>query len=70
LLRFYHERLAERVSNYGWDRLWWDYRFSVIIHLFTPVHQAAAGDIPATTWRPNLERIHQAFDDLDCRDLL
>jgi hypothetical protein len=70
LLRHYHQRLAERVGNYGWDQLWWDYRFAAIIHLFTPVHQAAGGQVPATNWRHDLERILQAFDDLDCRELL
>jgi hypothetical protein len=70
LLRRYHQRLAERVRNYGWDQLWWDYRFAVVIHLFTPVHQAAGGQVPAETWRRKLERIVQAFDDLDCRELL
>ena len=71
LLRRYHERLLSAgVGGYSWDDLWWDYRFAVIIHLFTPVHQAAGGTVPSSVWWYNLERIHAAFDDLDCRALL
>jgi Phosphotransferase enzyme family len=71
MLRRYHEHLvAAGVRGYPWDDLWWDYRFAVIINLFTPVHQAASGEIGPSTWWYNLERIHAAFEDLDCRALL
>jgi hypothetical protein len=71
MLRRYHDRLvAAGVSGYAWEDLWWDYRFAVIIHLFTPVLQAAGGEVPPSTWWYNLERVHAAFEDLDCRALL
>jgi hypothetical protein len=71
MLRRYHRRLvAASVSGYAWEDLWWDYRFAVIVHLFTPVHQAAGGEVPPSTWWYNLERVHAAFEDLECRALL
>jgi hypothetical protein len=71
LLRRHLEQLsAAGVANYSWDDLWSDYRFAVLIHLFTPVHQAAEGDVPPSTWWYNLERVHAAFRDLDCGELL
>jgi hypothetical protein len=71
LLRRYHERLvAAGVSNYDWEALWSDYRFAVVVHLFTPVHQAAGGEVGPSTWWYNLERVHAAFEDLGCRALL
>lgn len=70
LLRHHHEELVARgVTGYPLSDLEWDYRFAVIIHLFTPVIQAAGGIVGPGTWWYNAERIHAAFDDLNCAEL-
>jgi len=46
-----------------------DYRLSVLWQTATPVWQAA-NDIPTWIWRPHVERIFMAVDDLGCHDLL
>jgi hypothetical protein len=70
LLDVYHaELLARGVSGYGRQALQDDYRLSVLWMTMKPVWQHAAG-IPAWIWWSHLARIHQAADDLDCRDLL
>ncbi len=71
LLRHYHAALCARgVKNYSWDDCRLDYRHSVVTHLFTPVLQWASGQIPATVWWNNLERISEAFKDLRCGELI
>lgn len=71
LLRLYQERLLlDGVKDYSWEDCWLDYRYSVITHLFTPVLQWAGGQIPATVWWHNLERINEAYKDLSCAELL
>jgi thiamine kinase-like enzyme len=43
-LRFYHARLQEYgVGDYPWDDLWYDYRLSIVKHLFYPAWQWAEG---------------------------
>ena len=71
LLRRCHERLISHgVKDYLWEDCWLDYRCSVITHLFTPVLQWAGGQIPATVWWHNFERINEAYKDLNCVELL
>jgi hypothetical protein len=71
LLRRYHASLVERgVRDYSWEDCRLDYRYSVISHLFMPVFQWAGGEIPATVWWHNFERIAEAYKDLDCDELV
>ena len=70
LLERYHAGLrAHGVIGYGLDRLWEDYRLSVLAHLSTPVWQQSFGLHPSIWW-PHLHRILAAFDDLGCAALL
>ena len=71
LLRNYHSSLLSfGVKGYTWEDCRLDYRYSVINHLFTPVLQRAGGQIPATVWWHNFERISEAYKDLKCGELL
>jgi Ecdysteroid kinase-like family len=71
LLRHYHAALLARgVKNYPWEDCRLDYRYSVVTHLFTPVLQWSSGQIPATVWWNNLERISEAYKDLNCDELI
>ena len=71
LLRHYHlSLLSFGVKGYTWEDCWLDYRRSVITHMSTPVSQWAGGQIPATVWWHNLERISEAYKDLKCAELL
>jgi hypothetical protein len=71
LLRHYHAALVARgVRDYSWEDCRLDYRHSVIAHLFTPLLQWAGGQIPATVWWHNLERISEAYRDLNCDELV
>ncbi|HWT02264.1 MAG TPA: phosphotransferase [Pyrinomonadaceae bacterium] len=71
LLRHYHAALLARgVENYSWEDCRLDYRYSIVMHLFTPVLQWSLGRIPATVWWNNLERISEAYKDLNCGELL
>ncbi len=71
LLRHYHDTLLARgVKNYSWEDCRLDYRRSVVTHLFTPVLQWFWGQIPATVWWNNLERISEAYKDLSCDELI
>jgi phosphotransferase family enzyme len=70
LLERYHAGLrAHGVTAYGIDRLWEDYRLSVIAHLSIPVWQHSL-KIPPRVWWPHLHCIVAAFDDLGCAALL
>jgi hypothetical protein len=70
LLQRYHRRLVEHgVEGYLWDDCWYDYRLSIIQHLFTPIWQWAHGTPPDIWWN-HLERINCAFQDLNCQELL
>ena len=68
-LRRYHERLCRRLtSRWSWTDLWDDYRRAVILRvLFMPMWFWNAG---SSVWRRSLERAMEAFEDLECRDLL
>ena len=70
LLDAYHDELmAHGVQGYDRQALQDDYRLSVLWLVTLPIWQHA-GKIPAVIWWNNLERIHLAFDDLGCRELL
>ena len=70
LLERYHAALCGHgVREYSLDRLWEDYRLSVIGHLATPVWQHAYRLHPAIWWS-HVHRILAAFDDLECGQLL
>ncbi|MBB3175837.1 aminoglycoside phosphotransferase [Variovorax sp. Sphag1AA] len=66
---FHRELTAQGVQGYDRQALSDDYRLSVLWQLATPIWQHAIG-IPPVIWWNNFERIHQAADDLGCRDLL
>jgi hypothetical protein len=70
LVRRYYAGLLQRgVRGYGWDDCWYDYRLSVIlVSIFIPVWRWSG-----FKWEPDfvaLERSMQAFEELDCADLL
>jgi hypothetical protein len=70
LLDLHHDELvANGVQGYDRRALQDDYRLSVLWQITTPVWHHAA-NIPPVIWWNNLERIHLAVEDLDCRDLL
>lgn len=70
LLDVYHaELLAQGVRGYDRDALREDYRLSVLWQITRPIQQHAIG-IPPLIWWNNLERVHMAAEDLDCRALL
>ena len=70
LLERYHAGLSARgVTGYSLERLWEDYRLSVIGHLAIPVWQQTLG-LPAAIWWSHLNRLVSAFEDLDCASLL
>ena len=70
LVRLYHTTLQARgVAGYSWDDCWHDYRKSVIRNLIAPVRNWAQGRKPSLWWAV-LERVHQAYEDLGCEELL
>jgi hypothetical protein len=70
LLDVYHAELtAHGVRGYDRQALQEDYRLSVLWQITTPVWQHSLG-IPPAIWWNNLERVHMAAEDLDCRALL
>lgn len=70
LLDAYHaELLAQGIAGYDRAALQEDYRLSVLWQVATPLWQHALG-IPPLIWWNNLERVHMAAEDLDCRALL
>lgn len=70
LLDVYHaELLARGVHGYDRRALQDDYRLSVLWQITTPIQQHSFG-IPPVIWWNNLERVHMAARDLDCRALL
>jgi hypothetical protein len=66
---FHDELLAHGVTGYDRRALQDDYRLEVLWQTTRPIWMRAVG-IPANIWWNNLERIHLAVDDLDCRELL
>jgi hypothetical protein len=72
LLKRYHAELLENgVKDYSWDDCWYDYRLSVIQHLFTPAwQQQHGGERMTDVWWNHLQRILLAYEDLNCAELL
>lgn len=66
---FHAELTACGVTSYDRQALQDDYRLAVLWLTTRPIWHHAAG-IPPVIWWNNLERIHLAVDDLDCRELL
>jgi hypothetical protein len=67
--RYHAGLLAHGVTDYSLDRLWEDYRLSVIGQLAIPVWQQSVG-FHTSIWWPHLHRILAAFEDLDCAAFL
>jgi hypothetical protein len=67
--RYHAGLLAHGVTAYSLERLWEDYRLSVIGLLSTPVWQQSYGLHPGIWW-PHLHRVLAAFEDLGCAALL
>lgn len=67
--RYHAGLLAHGVAAYSLDRLWEDYRLSVIGLLSTPRWQQSYGLHPGIWW-PHLHRVLAAFEDLGCAALL
>ena len=66
---FHDELLAHGVTGYDRRALQDDYRLSVLWQTTRPLWMRNVGIQPRIWWS-NLERIHLAADDLDCRELL
>jgi hypothetical protein len=66
---FHDELLAYGVTGYDRRALQDDYRLSVLWQTTRPLWMRNVGIQPRIWWS-NLERIHLAADDLDCRELL
>jgi hypothetical protein len=70
LLDAFHDQLVlHGVKGYDRRALQDDYRLSVLWQTTRPLWMRSVG-IPPNIWWNNLERIHLAVDDLDCRELL
>lgn len=71
LLKRYHQGLLlHGLESYHWDDCWQDYRRAVILRtLFMPMWFWTAGS-PEHRWRDCLIRAIDAFDDLDCQELM
>ena len=70
MLDHYHDDLqAHGVTGYGHATLQEDYRISVLWQVARAIWQQSIG-MPPVIWWNNLERLHLAVDDLDCRALL
>jgi hypothetical protein len=66
---FHEELMAHGVTGYDRRALQDDYRLTVLWQITRPIWMRAVR-IPPNIWWNNLERIHLAVDDLDCRELL
>jgi hypothetical protein len=66
---FHDELLTHGVTGYDRRTLQDDYRLSVLWQTTRPLWMHSVG-IQRRIWWSNLERIHLAADDLDCRELL
>jgi thiamine kinase-like enzyme len=68
LLRHYLAELNNLGVQYEWKELLFDYRLSVIRHLFTPV--IFSSFITPAVWWGHLDRIFCTFEEWRCGDLL
>ncbi|MCL5994735.1 MAG: phosphotransferase, partial [Chloroflexi bacterium] len=70
LMRYYENLVRFGVRNYTWADCWYDYRLAVIVRvLFMPMWFWHTGAPSSSVW-PSLENAMQAFDDLDCLEIL
>lgn len=70
LLHLYHEKLLDYgVGHYDFHDLLYDYKWSIIMHMFLPVIQWDR-KIWAAIWFNHIERIFAAYEDLKCEDIL
>lgn len=70
LLRHYYAALqAHGVTGFTWEMLWDDYRLGAIDNLFMPMWQWSL-DMPTAWWRPMLQRVMEAYEDLECEALV
>lgn len=67
--RYHGELLAHGIVGYNRATLQEDYRVSVLWQVARAIWQQSIG-MPPVIWWNNLERLHLAVDDLDCRALL
>jgi thiamine kinase-like enzyme len=68
LLRAYLDELNSKGVQYEWKDLLFDYRVSVIRHLFTPV--IFSSFITPAVWWNHLDRIFCTYEDWQCGELL
>jgi thiamine kinase-like enzyme len=70
-LQRYLQRIQGKGILYSWDELWYDYRLSILWHLFIPAWQwKHAGTGFADVWWNHLERIYSSIEGLNCLELL
>lgn len=70
LLDRYHAALVRSgVTGYSRATLQTDYRLAVLLHLRTPISRFSS-NMSAYVWWPQLARIQDAVEDLDCLDLV
>ena len=67
--RYHDELLAHGVTGYSRVALHEDYRVSILWQIARTMWMHSIG-MPPVIWWNNLERLHLAADDLDCRGLL
>jgi len=70
LLHHYLDVLRTKTqTDYDWNELQADYLLGHMQNVVVPIFQRHAGTRQAT-WLPLLERWFNAFEDLDCRQIL
>jgi thiamine kinase-like enzyme len=70
LVRRYHDGLVRRgVEGYAWADCWEDYRECVVGNLLIPMWQWQGQLTPETDW-DGLNKVFDAFEDLQCEELL
>lgn len=69
MLHRYFELLTQHhnVQNYNWNHFWYDYRLSIVGHLYQVIGIPA--DFASIWWSP-FEQLFCAFEDLNCEELL
>ena len=72
ILQHYHTHLIKHgVRDYAWSQLLYDYRLCVPMGVYIAVEYCRGGvnEAQAQYWRPMLQRVLTACEDLDCRAL-
>jgi hypothetical protein len=57
------------VEGYRWTDCWDDYRYSILELLFVPMGHWEVG-LHDDIWWPHLENVLDAFEDLNCAEML